>query len=333
MVILLVTFFIGIVIALTKPPTYETSSTLLVESESGNQIGNLLQNYGGMLGISGSQNQQSTINSDLYPDIINSLPFQLELIEQELTFSEYDTTATLYGFVTGIYEPRLYHFLKEYTVGLNTLEKQFGKVETPTLDNSWKESSSISLPSTQLSVAKGIADQLELTVDNNKVTVNAWMPDPQASSELVNVIRDLLSKHVVEYRTEKAMKDMEFIEQQYQRVKVQFQKAQDSLAEFRDQNVNLATARAQTREERLQSEYDLAFQMYNNLAQQLEEARIKVQKDTPIFSTLHPVEVPNSPSSPDRFLIVFASIFLGGFLGGLVMGGLVVFEYMYQESK
>jgi len=92
------------------------------------------------------------------------------------------------------------------------------------------------------------------------------------------------------------------------------------LAEFRDKNKNVTSALARTQEERLQSDYQLAFDVYSGLAQQLEQARIKVKEDTPILSVLKPVTVPlEDNASGFTTLVIF--IFLGAAVGvGWIFG-------------
>ncbi|MDZ7717087.1 MAG: hypothetical protein U5J95_12840 [Balneolaceae bacterium] len=71
-----------------------------------------------------------------------------------------------------------------------------------------------------------------------------------------------------------------------------FEQAQQQLAEFRDSNINLATAKAQSREQELQSQYDLTFNLYNSLSQRLEQAKLDLQEETPVLTVLQPVSVP-----------------------------------------
>jgi len=51
--------------------------------------------------------------------------------------------------------------------------------------------------------------------------------------------------------------------------------------------------------------------VYQELAKQLEQAKLQVAKDTPIFSTLKPVTIPTERSAPKRSLIVVIWAFLG----------------------
>ena len=64
--------------------------------------------------------------------------------------------------------------------------------------------------------------------------------------------------------------------------------------------------------ERLQQEMNLVYQVYSQVATQLESARIQVQQDKPVFVTLNPVTVPLNKTAPSKakFLVIFA--FLAG---------------------
>jgi uncharacterized protein involved in exopolysaccharide biosynthesis len=64
---------------------------------------------------------------------------------------------------------------------------------------------------------------------------------------------------------------------------------------------------------KLQYEVDLAFNVYSNLTNQTTEAKIKLQKETPVFKVLEPAQIPLKRSSPKRTLITAGSLLLGLF--------------------
>ena len=73
--------------------------------------------------------------------------------------------------------------------------------------------------------------------------------------------------------------------------------------------------------ERIEAEYQLAMNVYGELAMQLEQAKIKVKETTPILTIINPITVPVKKSKPQRAMILFAFTFLGIAAG---MGGVVV---------
>jgi len=93
------------------------------------------------------------------------------------------------------------------------------------------------------------------------------------------------------------------------------------LAQFQDQNKNISTAMASSEETRLSNNYQLAFTVYSQLAQQLESAQIQVKDDSPVFSIIDPVTIPNARFKPKRVQILIIWTFLGLVVGiGVVFG-------------
>jgi uncharacterized protein involved in exopolysaccharide biosynthesis len=58
-------------------------------------------------------------------------------------------------------------------------------------------------------------------------------------------------------------------------------------------------------------EVDLSYNLYSELAKQLEEAKIKIQRETPIFKVLEPAQIPVIKSEPKRSVMVLGIAFLG----------------------
>ena len=63
--------------------------------------------------------------------------------------------------------------------------------------------------------------------------------------------------------------------------------------------------------EKLQSEYNLQENILLTLANEYYQNIIKLNKNTPIFSVIDEVSVPNERSAPKRAMIVFIWVFLG----------------------
>ena len=63
--------------------------------------------------------------------------------------------------------------------------------------------------------------------------------------------------------------------------------------------------------QKLESEYQLQQSILINLASEYNNNKIKLNKDTPIFSVIDEVSVPNEKSKPKRSLIALIWVFLG----------------------
>lgn len=327
----------GFLIALLSPVEYSTSATLMPESQSTQgRAGNLLQEYGGMLGLGGGGSVAGdNIPPSLYPDIMESIPYQVELMNKPVYFSEYDTTVTPHVFFSEIHNPfNLIGFIKSYTIGLPGkvigLFRSSNNNELEPIITEVDPDSVLDISKSQMGTVNKLKSRLTVNTEDNSgtITINSEFPDPQAAAEIAQNGIILLKEYVREYRTRKAQEDLEYVEDQLESAKKRFEAAQQKLAEFRDSNVSLATAKAQTREQELQSQYDLAFEIYNSLNQRREQARLQVQEQTPVFSVLQPVSVPLNDNSSGLLILV-----VSGMLGGIIALGLVLVQSWWHNKK
>jgi uncharacterized protein involved in exopolysaccharide biosynthesis len=75
---------------------------------------------------------------------------------------------------------------------------------------------------------------------------------------------------------------------------------------------------ADIQRERIESEYKLSSTVYNELLKKFEEAKIKLQQETPVFQVLEPPVAPTLQSEPKKSIILLASAFLGFFLSVII---------------
>jgi len=328
---------LGLAVALLSPKEYQSGATLMPEmpsSQSG--ASSLLQQYGGLLGMGGSADlgQEGMIPPMLYPQIVQSLPFQLELLNQEVQFNEFDTTTTVYNFFKEVNTPSILSYVTGYTIGLPGKIIGLLKEETPetALPRGFEADSIISVTKGQMAIIENMRGRVNVSLSEESGVINltAQMPDPNAAAQVAKTSIELIKEYVTLYRTRKAQEDLQFSQEQLESAEERFREAQDRLAEFRDANINLSTARAQTQQQRLQSEYDLTFNVYNSMAQQVEQAKLKVQEQTPVVSILQPVQVPvDDTVSGLNILIIYSG--LGFFISILFLLGRFIFNYFLNN--
>ena len=325
--------FLGVIIALLSPKEYKSTSTLMPEYSTESQGGasSLLSQYGGLLGISGgSYNSNSNaIRIDLYPNIVQSTNFQMQLMQQPFYFSDIDTTATLFEYFTELNSAGVLGFVAEYTIGLpgKILGGILPKKELMTsVPGATEESLVLNLSKEEFEVINTLRGKISASLDEESgiVSVTVTLPDNVAAAAVTEYTIRELTEYLTEYRTEKVLRDLTFVEEQLATAEVRFEAAQLALAEFRDSNQGNLSARAQTDEQRLNSEYQIAFNLYNGLTQQYEEAKLKVQETTPVFKTLEPVQVPiNDETSGAMILIVFIMLSGIGSIGWIFIVPLI----------
>ncbi len=80
----------------------------------------------------------------------------------------------------------------------------------------------------------------------------------------------------------------------------------------------------------MSAEFNLAFNIYNKLAQQLEQLKIQLKKETPLFTEFEPVTIPLDKSEPSIPGIIVKYIALGIVFGGLFIFILIVRAYFKE---
>jgi uncharacterized protein involved in exopolysaccharide biosynthesis len=328
---------LGLLIALLAPKEYSTDATLMPEMQtSQSTAGSLLQQYGGMLGISGgaaATQNQGTIPPQLYPDVVQSLPFQIDLMTKPVTFASYDTTVTPHVFFNEVQSTSVFGYLKMFTIGLPGQIIGLFNNEDDTVQRSFNDlrrDSVLALSDEQMGTVKTMRGRLSASVsqETGVITISSEFPDPQAAAEIGQNAISLLKEYMREYKTQKAMQDLKFVQEQVEKAKKQFEQAQDRRAEFRDSNLNLATAKAETRQQELESQYNLAFNLYNSLKQRLQQAEMQVQEQTPVFSVLQPMSVPLNDNTSGLMILV-----ISGVLGGIIGLGWVLLNSWWKQER
>ncbi len=332
---------LGLLIALFSTPVYTSDALLLPDTESsGSSAGNLLQNYTGMLGLGnlGSLNMsdEGGIPPMVYPRIVTKPFFQNNLLEKEYYFSNMDTTVTGYTYFEELHRPSLIGLILGYTIGLPGKLAAEDTTVSPTLQwarQHFDADSVVALSGEELGAIQQMQQRITIELDSQTGVLNitAQMPDPAAAAQVNRTAINMLKTFVKSYSTQKAQENLEYAQLQHEQARERFETAQNQLAEFQDQNINPSTATARTEERRLQTEFDLATSMYNNVSQQLMAARMKVQEQTPVFKPLQEVNVPTSASGPNRPFILIVSIILGLVVSFIYIAGKDIYYSLRTE--
>jgi len=319
--------FIGLIIAFGTPKEYKAETTLIIESNKSVSSG-LLQQFGGLAGINIPMNTENAgFAPDLYPSIIESKPFLVDVLKEKISSGKNNTSISVYEYLNTQVKTSAIGYIKNYTIGLPGKiislfqEKKPANYAVPVLD------SIINITKEQEGTIQALKGRIKLNTGDvdGKISIGVEMPEALASAELTNIVYHKLTRFITDHKIQKAKKDLAFIENQTLQAKLRYQQSQEKLARFRDSNHNIIMATFRTEEEKLVNEMTLTFNVYNGLSQQLEQSKIKVQEDTPVFKVLNQAQVPLNKSKPRRSMILIFSIFIGGFLGvGIVFGKILL---------
>jgi uncharacterized protein involved in exopolysaccharide biosynthesis len=317
----------GLLVAFTNPIEFTTSAVLMPEAKSSSPINSSLAGLAGLAGVDlSSVGKESMIYPSLYPEIIRSVPFLLDLVNQEYYFSNVGETMSLDKFFENHAKGSLLSILFDIPISVISLFKSEPKKSIGNF-NSLK-SKYLALSEREFFMFKQLQDRIEVTSDDYSgvITISAKMQDPLVAAEIVEFTKNYISKYITEYYTAKARRNLEFIESQYMEAKVRFYESEKVLSTFQDSNQNITSARAESEKTKLQSEFNLAFNIYNELAKQLETAKLKVREQTPVFTILEPVSIPFKKSEPRRLIILIVSVFFGVLTG-------ITTVYLQEEKE
>ena len=133
----------------------------------------------------------------------------------------------------------------------------------------------------------------------------------KVSAQVVQTAETLLQEKIIEFKVKSSKELLDFTTRQFNEKKIAFEKLQDDRAVFVDNNINISSSLFQNKLSRIESELSIAQTVVQQLASQVEQAKLQVNKDTPVFTTIKPVTVPFEKSAPKRSLIVMVFGFLG----------------------
>lgn len=303
---------LGVVIALTTPRQYTVTVTLA--PESGKSGGGSLSGIASMLGMGGFSmgSDADALNVMLYPNIVSSTPFILDLMDTPVkTIDEKQPDTTLTGYLTEYTKKSLMGTvisLPFKAIGgvISLFKEEEPEVTGPgTIDP-------FQLTKDQAKIAEGIKKLIVANVDKKTgiTTVSVTMQDPMVAAMLTDTVLLKLKQHITKYRVSKAEDDCKYWENLNNQRRDEYYAKQKEYAEYVDANKNVVLQSVQIEQERLQNDMQLAYQVYSNVATQLQMARAKVQEAKPVFVIVEPASVPLQASGTSRAMTVIGTIFL-----------------------
>lgn len=296
----LIGLFVGALYAFSKPNMYTAQVTVLPEIQSRGASG--LGNLGSLAGLAGINidniSGQDAIRPDLYPTVLQSVPFALDVLKQPIYSQKFQEKMTLQTFIERL----------SSTSSFNKLFSDGG--ENKNTDNtrlhSENFSQAIQVTKEQERLIKWIQETVSAIYDKKTgiIIITAVEPDPFVAATIAQFSLDYLTKYITTYRTEKSLKQVDFLKQQVKEAENKYQSSEYALSNYRDRNRSLFLNTAKIDEQRLQADYLLTQTVYSELSKQLEQAKIKVQEETPVFKILEPATVPLRKSGPKRTLTI-----------------------------
>jgi len=304
---------IGVLVALLLQNEYTAGSTFVPQTSEQGKVGGNLGGLASLAGINlGGLSGGSEIPPSLYPKIVSSVNFRKDLLNGSLNIKGLGQPVTYQYYYDSIYRPGLISLVAKYTVGLPAILIQTLK-GNEVVESSIGDHGLINVTENEFEHFKRLEGQVSIQFNEKEgfVSLSFSMPEPLMAAQMAKYAEELLQKEVIEFKIQNAREQLKFTEERFEEKKIEFEDIQKKLANFRDRNQNLSSAMVLNQLQKLEAEYNFAFNIYTELAKQLEQAKLQVSKDTPIFSIIQPVTIPIEKSAPKRPLIVVVFVFLG----------------------
>jgi capsular polysaccharide biosynthesis protein len=299
----------GVVYALFQPNEYTSSTTFIPQLSSGVKTGgSSLSGLASLAGINiGSMESSSEFPPTLYPQVVNGVPFRVELLSNEITLN--NELVAVKDYLEKKSSFNILGTIKKYTIGLPSLILSSFKNQKEYTN----ESKIYSITNDDQKLFKILKNNLSLSINEKEgfITISFTDTNKNIAAQITQISQNLLQEKIIEFKNKSSREMLDFALKQYSDKKESYEKLQDERAVFVDKNINISSSLFQNKLSRLESEVNISESIVQQLASQVEQAKLQVNKYTPVFTTIKPVTVPFDKSAPKRSLIVIIFFFLG----------------------
>lgn len=313
---------------------YESKAEVLISQKGPDN--NALAGMGGLLGVNIPQvSVSSDFSPEMYEDIVLSDAFLSDLLIEKIPLNELgkDST-TIEAFLNNI-QPIPYYKSLKFLGGGQVSDLKLGVIKkvkininrnsivdseiTPGMLFSVKVPPVVKLDNNRLGSISNLKSRIVVNFEDKECKVTVRMPNAFISAITCQLVLTKLIDYITFQKTHKQQNNIRFLESRYAEAESNYKQAQQRLAGFKDNSLGAIFQTFQAREQVLNNDATLTFGLFNQIATQLEQAKIELKKETPVFSFLKPINVPEGPAS--NGYLINSAIYL---LAGIVLSAILV---------
>lgn len=292
-------FVLTYLIVMCVPRYYTCVVTLAPESTSGSSAGSL-GSVASALGIGASLNKMNTSDalfSDMYPDILKSSGFIAELMTVDVESQDKKIKSKYYTYLRDHQKGAWWNYVLGWVINL------FSKQEVETYDGKEKIST-FQLTKCQSDIFDLAKSNISCSIDQKTdiVSIQVKDQDPVICAVMANKTCEKLQEFIVDYRTNKTRIDYEYYKKLCAESKERYERARRLYASYADANVDVQLASYKSKQEDLENDMQLKYNMYTAMSTQMQSAAAKLQESTPAFTVIQDATVPIKPAGPKRVL-------------------------------
>ena len=292
--ILIISFsfaLLGVAVAMLSPIKFSSETIFITQNQESNSSS--LSGVASLVGINlGASNFGGEIPSSMYPQVTQSPKFKRLLLNSNIDFDNKIN-------------------LKQYLIDYYKLNTENDKINSD-LYVSELENACFEIINEIISVNVNQKDGF--------ITLSSTLPVAEYSAILTKKAKEILQEIIINNKIESANQNLIFSQQQLEEKKLIFDEIQAKLAYFSDSNLNSVNSFVINERDKLEAEFQIINAVVTELSKQVEQVKLQVSKDTPVFSTIQEAVIPNKRTSPKRTQLVI----IFGFLGLVISTGFIL---------
>ena len=274
---------IGLLVAFLSPIKYSSNTVFIPQNQEVSSSS--LSGVASLVGINlGGGSYGTEIPLSMYPQILESVKFKRLLLDKVI---DEKNDFTLKNFIMDYYSIKKDDEEGSSELVMTKLEEECFEI---------------------------LSDEILSVSVNQKdgfVSIDAKLSVADYSARVAKFSREILQKIIIENRIESARQNLIFSESQLIEKKQEFDEIYSKLAFFSDSNLNTVNSFVLNEKNKLESEFEIISAVVEEISKQVEQAKLQLNKDTPVFSTIKEAIIPTKRSSPKRTQIVLVFGFVG----------------------
>ena len=298
---------IGVILAFATPKIYK-STVILAPEESGSSFSGSLSSLASMVGMNMKIGQTGdALYPEIYPDLMGSTGFVVGMFPVTVTRSKTGETYTYFDYLDKHQKKAFYEYPQDW---LKSVKDLFSSEEQQPSDHKVNPKH---LTKKEYDVAKNIMGRIDCSVDKktNVITIVVEDQDPLIAATVADSVQMHLQRTITDYRTKKARNDMEYMQKLFDEAHMEYAKARQKYAAFGDSYQNLKMQSYVLKGDELENEMQLKYTIYQQVVEQLQLAKAKVQERTPAFTIVQEATVPVKHSSRPKIVTLIIWMILG----------------------
>jgi hypothetical protein len=309
----------GIIIAISIPKQYTVKVTLSPEmgnSKGSSGLAGLAASFLGSGSVIGGDGSDA-LNAALSSDIVSSTPFLLELLNMKVLIPK-ENIKTLEAYLDEQSSPWWNYIIGIPGIVIEGIKSLFVDTDNPIIDRSLQKGT-IELTREERDKIIFLRKNIVATMDKKTAItgISVTLQNPKVAAIVADSVVCKLQELIISYRTSKSKEDCAYLEKLFKERQEEYYAMQKKYADYVDTHDNLILQSVRTEQERLQNDMNLAYQVYSQVANQLQVAKAKVQEEKPVFAVVEPAVVPLFPSGMGKLLYML----LFGFVAVIVTLG------------